>query len=238
MPANAYFTPRAARRMAITVEQMYRIENNGHEMGFQKKFMMENAGAAAARLLTDALGGDAASKRITVFAGLGNNGGDGMVAARHLAGRGALVRVFLLGGPGGIRTEECAWNWSLLGRMPSVEKKAIAGPAELPGAAKFAPDAVIDAILGTGIEGGAVREPHASAMRLFNSARGCAKMSVDVPSGLDPQTGEAAGGCARADFTVTFHRVKVGLLKRPDLTGRLHAEPIGIPPEAEKGVLP
>ena len=63
------------------------IENNGHDMGFLKKFMMENAGAAAVKRLVERFG-DVSSKKILVYAGLGNNGGDAMVVARHLAGYG------------------------------------------------------------------------------------------------------------------------------------------------------
>ena len=74
--------------MEITVDQMYGIENKGHEMGFLKKFMMENAGAVSVRRLIEKVG-DISSKNIVIFAGLGNNGGDGLVMARHLSGYGA-----------------------------------------------------------------------------------------------------------------------------------------------------
>ena len=92
---------------------MMQIEENGHQMGFLRKFMMENAGAATAKRLVKKFG-DVKSKRVLVFAGLGNNGGDGLVIARHLAGYGASVTVFLLGRPNNIRSEECSWNWNLI----------------------------------------------------------------------------------------------------------------------------
>lgn len=216
--------------MEITVDQMYHIENKGHEMGFLKKFMMENAGAAAVRRLLER-SGDVSSKGVLVYAGMGNNGGDGLVMARHLAGHGARVTVRLLGSPDSIKTEESRWNWSILEKMPSV--KLVSGDGAGCGDAK--PDIIIDGILGTGITGD-IREPYASAIRHINES-GCFKVAVDVPSGLDPQTGEAANVCAKCDLTVTFHRVKQGIPKRPDLTGELHAERIGIPPEAEEGIL-
>ena len=75
---------------------MMQIEENGHQMGFLRKFMMENAGAACAKKLVEKFG-DIKSKNILVFAGLGNNGGDGLVIARHLAGYGSTVSVVLLG---------------------------------------------------------------------------------------------------------------------------------------------
>ena len=215
--------------MEITVDQMYRIENKGHDMGFLKKFMMENAGAAAVRRLIEGFG-SADSKTILIFVGMGNNGGDGLVMARHLAGYGAKVTVRLLGKPEEIKTEESRWNWSILEKMPSV--RLLAGDSITP---DFTPDVIIDGILGTGITG-EIREPYASAINYINDAA-CYKLAVDVPSGLDPQTGQTANISAKCDMTVTFHRMKQGIPKRKDLTGELFAERIGIPPEAEEGIL-
>lgn len=215
--------------MEISVDQMYQIENNGHQMGFLKKFMMENAGAAAVRRLVEKFG-DLKSKKILIFAGLGNNGGDGLVMARHLAGYEADVIVILLGSPDAIKTEESKWNWSLLEKMPSV--KLIHGSDFN---LNFTPDIIVDAILGTGISG-EIKEPYASAINYINKTT-CFKLSVDVPSGLDPQTGKTANIVVKSDMTVTFHKMKKGIPKRKDLTGELFVEKIGIPPEAEKGVL-
>jgi NAD(P)H-hydrate epimerase len=215
--------------MEITVDQMYNIENKGHDMGFLKKFMMENAGAAAVKRLVDKLG-NVESKNILIFVGMGNNGGDGLVMARHLAGYDAKVTVMLLGSPEKIKTEESNWNWSILQKMPSV--KLISGDSfEF----DFKPDVIVDGILGTGISGD-IREPYASAINFINEAN-CYKFAVDVPSGLDPQTGETANICSKCDMTVTFHKMKQGIPKRKDLTGELFAEKIGIPPEAEEGIL-
>lgn len=230
----------------ITIEQMYRIENAGHDMGFPKKFMMENAGAAVARRAVEGLGGSVEGRQVLVLAGPGNNGGDGLVAARHLAGRGAAATaVMLLGRSGRIKTEECSWNWSLLGRMPSVRTAVVSAgdagdaAAALAAASPPAPDAIIDAVFGTGLAG-PVAEPFASAISMING-RSCYAIAVDSPSGLDYSAAEGAGGagqpCARVDATVTFHRARAGLSAHAALTGALHVEPIGIPPEAEGGVL-
>ena len=215
--------------MEITVDQMYQIENKGHDMGFLKKFMMENAGAVATRRLIEKFG-DVKSKNVLIFVGVGNNGGDGMVMARHLAGYSAKVTVMLLGSPDKIKTEESNWNWSLLQKMPSV-KLLSGGNLDF----DFTPDIIIDGILGTGITG-EIREPYASAINYINNAN-CFKFAVDVPSGMDPQTGETANIFVKADLTVTFHKMKQGIPKRKDLTGELFAEKIGIPPEAEEGIL-
>jgi NAD(P)H-hydrate epimerase len=215
--------------MEITVDQMYHIENKGHDMGFLKKFMMENAGAAAVRRLIEKID-DVESKNILIFVGLGNNGGDGLVMARHLAGYGAKVTVMLLGSPDKIKTEESNWNWSILEKMPSV--KLMSGDSlEF----DFKPDVIIDGILGTGITGD-IREPYASAINYINDTN-CYKFAVDVPSGLNPQTGETANIFTKCNMTVTFHKMKEGIPKRKDLTGELFAEKIGIPPEAEEGIL-
>ena len=215
--------------MEITVDQMYNIENKGHDMGFLKKFMMENAGAAAVRRLLEKIN-DIKSKNVLIFVGLGNNGGDGLVMARHLAGYGAKVTVMLLGAPDKIKTEESNWNWSILQKMPSV--KLMSGNALK---FDFKPDVIIDGILGTGISGD-IREPYASAINYINETD-CYKFAVDVPSGVDPQTGETANIFTKCDMTVTFHKMKQGIPKRKDLTGELFAEKIGIPPEAEEGIL-
>ena len=215
--------------MEISVDDMYKIENKGHEMGFLKKFMMENAGAASVKRLAEKLE-NLQSKQILIFVGLGNNGGDGLVMARHLAGYDAKVTVMLLGTPDKIKTEESNWNWSILKKMPSIQL--------LTGNSihfDFNPDIIIDSILGTGISGD-IKEPYASAINYINETNSY-KFAVDVPSGLDPQTGDTANICTKCDMTVTFHKMKKGIPKRKDLTGEIFVEKIGIPPEAEDGVL-
>jgi len=225
---------------------MMQIEENGHQMGFLRKFMMENAGSAAAKKLVENLAdvkdksvfekGLDRAKNVLVFAGLGNNGGDGLVIARHLAGYGLSVTVFLLGEPDNIRSEECSWNWNLLKKMKSV--KSLTGVKLKHFYDNFDElefDIIIDGILGTGISG-EIREPHASAIEFINE-KAYHVVAVDVPSGLNPDTGEANKICVNAKMTVTFHRMKVGMSKRKDVCGEIFVEKIGIPPEAEIGVL-
>ena len=215
--------------MDITVKQMMQIEENSHRMGFLRKFMMENAGASAVRRLQEKFE-NLSSKNILVFAGLGNNGGDAFVIARHLAGCGSKVTVVLLGSPEKIKTEESSWNWQILKKMNSI--KLIIGEK-----VSFEPtaDIIVDGILGTGISG-TIREPYASAIKVINDASAF-KLAVDVPSGLDPDTGNTSNIYVMADVTVTFHKMKVGMPKRKDVCGQIFVEKIGIPPEAEEGVL-
>ena len=218
--------------MCITVKQMMQIEENGHQMGFLRKFMMENAGAGATKRLVEKFG-DVKSKNVLVFAGLGNNGGDGLVIARHLAGYGSSVTVFLLGEPDNIRSEECSWNWNLLEKMKSIKSLTGGNFELLNNLDKF--DIIIDGILGTGISG-EIREPQASAITFINKSNAF-KLAVDVPSGVDPDTGDKNLPHVTANITVTFHRMKVGMQKRTDVCGEIFVEKIGIPPEAEIGVL-
>ena len=217
--------------MCITVQQMMQIEENGHQMGFLRKFMMENAGAASVKRLIEKFG-DIKSKNVLVFAGLGNNGGDGLVIARHLSGYGSNVTVFLLGEPDNIRSEECSWNWSLLEKMKSV-KLFTGGNLDHLNNLEF--DIIIDAVLGTGISG-KIREPQASAITFVNKSNAF-KLAVDVPSGIDPDTGNKNLPHVISNITVTFHRMKVGMPKAQDVCGEIFVEKIGIPIEAEIGIL-
>ena len=215
--------------MEISVKQMMQIENNSHQMGFLKKFMMENAGAAAVKNLIKKFA-DISKKNVVIFAGLGNNGGDAFVMARHLSGYGVSVTVVLLGDSKKIKTEESEWNWKLLEKMPSV--KLISGTDSN---FDFEADIIIDGILGTGISG-QIREPYSSAINFINNSN-TYKFAVDVPSGLDPDTGNTANIVVKVNLTVTFHKMKKGMQKRNDLCGEIIVEKIGIPPEAEEGVL-
>ena len=206
------------------------IEENAHQMGFLRKFMMENAGAAAARYLAENFP-DLSSKKILVFAGLGNNGGDAFVVARHLAGFGCDVKVILLGSPDKIKTDEAQTNWKILEKMNSVDLIIASDVSDLDVKANI----IVDGILGTGISG-KIREPYASAIDHINKSKAF-KLALDVPSGLDPDTGNVSDKCVKADVTTTFHKMKVGMPKRKDMCGTILVEKIGIPPEAEVNVL-
>ena len=216
--------------MDITAKQMMQIEENGHQMGFLRKFMMENAGAAAARYLSERFS-DISSKKVLIFAGLGNNGGDAFVVARHLAGFGCDVKVILLGSPTRIKTDEGKTNWKILERMDSVDLIVTSDVREL----DLKADIIVDGILGTGISG-KLREPYASAIDLINKSPAF-KLALDVPSGLDPDTGLVHDRCVKANVTITFHKMKIGMSKRKEVCGNIIVQKIGIPSEAEAGVL-
>ncbi|HEX2615287.1 MAG TPA: NAD(P)H-hydrate epimerase [Nitrososphaera sp.] len=221
---------------AITSDQMYRIEENGHSaLGMRRFLMMENAGHGIADFIVGKFRGRLKNKKIVAVCGTGNNGGDGFVASRHLAGYGAKITIILLGSPADLRSEEARLNWGIVEKMDSIEiifgkelndevKKRIAGAV-----------IILDAIFGTGIKGD-IREPYASAIDAINGSKAYV-LAVDVPSGFDPNTAKIHEKCVRADATVTFHRLKVGLARGKKYTGPVHVEWIGIPPEAERGVI-
>ena len=219
----------------ITSDQMYRIEENGHSvLGMRRFLMMENAGHGLADFVARRFK-NLKNKRIVAVCGTGNNGGDGFVASRHLAGYGAKITVVLLGSPSDLKSEEARLNWGIIEKMDSIE---IIFGKELTDEVKdriAKAGIILDGIFGTGIKG-EIREPYASAIDAINKSKAYV-VAVDVPSGFDPNTGQIHEKCVRADATVTFHRLKVGLVKGKKYTGPVHVERIGIPPEAESGVV-
>ncbi len=219
-----------SKHVEITVKQMMQIEENGHQMGFPRKLMMENAGAITTRHLLKKFD-NIYEKKVTVFAGLGNNGGDAFVVARHLAGFGCKPSIILLGNPDKIKTDEAKSNWKLLEKMDSVNLLITSDPKQI----ILDADIIVDGILGTGVSGD-IREPFASAIDMINKSPAF-KLAVDIPSGLDPDTGKIANKCVKADLTITYHKMKIGMPKREDMCGTIIVEKIGIPPEAEIGVL-
>ena len=219
----------------ITSDQMYRIEEKGHSvLGMRRFLMMENAGHGLADFVAHKFK-NLKNKKVVAVCGTGNNGGDGFVAARHLASYGAKITIILLGSPSDLRSEEARLNWGIIEKMDSIE---IIFGKELTDETKSRiakANIILDGIFGTGIKG-EVREPHASAIDAINKSKAFV-LAIDVPSGFDPNTGQIHEKCVRADATVTFHRLKVGLAKGKKYTGPVHVERIGIPPEAESGVV-
>ena len=214
----------------ITPNEMREIEESAERLGVPRLLLMENAGKSVADFIESRFG--ARGKRIAVIAGTGDNGGDGFVAARHLVAYGAGVQVFLIGEKKDIRTPRALANLEVLERMRSVRLVRLSDEAfgeELERALSES-DVLVDAIFGTGIKG-ELGEPHASIIERMNSSKAF-KLAVDVPSGLDPSTGEICGRAVKADATITFHRAKIGLRARADLVGELVVANIGIPPEA------
>jgi len=223
----------------ITSEQMYAIEQKGDSIiGMRRFLMMENAGHGVADFIVRKFK-NLKNKKIVTICGTGNNGGDGFVASRHLAGYGAKVVVILLGSPSDLRSEEARLNWSIIEKMDSIALifgKDLSPQINL----QIANGTIIlDAIFGTGIKG-EIRQPYESAIDAINKSKAYV-LAIDVPSGFDPDTGRIHKKCIMADATITFHRLKVGLAEKKKnkkrYTGPIYVEWIGIPPEPEKGIL-
>jgi NAD(P)H-hydrate epimerase len=162
---------------------------------------------------------------VAVLCGKGNNAGDGFVIARHLGIRGVASRAALLCSPEDL-AGDARVNYDILVRAGADVVEAT--PDQLDGAAGGAAW-LIDAMLGTGATG-PPREPFAAAIAWMNS-QPARRLSVDVPSGLDCDTGKAAGVAVRADVTCTFVAAKPGLV-RPEaapFVGQLRVVSIGVP---------
>ncbi len=194
---------------SISPEEMNALDANCRYFGLLPLQLMENAGAALARVIKTRAQG----KKIAIVAGRGNNGGDAFVAARHLTG--FNITIYLLGRSRDISTEEAKRNWDIL-ELLDFDLREVRDASEL---SLEGYDLVIDAILGTGLRG-KVLGLEAQAIEYINSSKKPV-FSVDVPSGF--------GGdkFVRPDVIVTFHKEKSGV------TGNIILEDIGIPPEAE-----
>ncbi len=182
------------------------------ERGIPSLELMERAGEGLARVIGELAPGGP----VAIVCGTGNNGGDGLVAARLLRAMGREVRVLLLGGE--------------LSGDPAANLARLDGGAEPFAAGRLDGTAVIvDAILGTGFEG-APREPALGAIEGINAAAATV-VAADVPSGVDGSTGEVAASAVRAGATATFARAKPGLWIEPGKThaGDVHVIDIGIP---------
>jgi NAD(P)H-hydrate epimerase len=192
---------------------------------------MENAGRACALAAAQMLG-SADGAAVTVLAGSGNNGGDGFVVARHLANWGARVRVLLLASVGDVAagSGDAPANLRIILKM-GIPVTELASAQEVERALEECADSdlLVDALLGTGIRG-EVREPYRSAIEALNRS-GLPVLAIDVPSGLDCDTGQPLGAAVRARVTVTMAVNKLGFT-RPGAaayTGRVEVAEISIP---------
>lgn len=224
------------KNIAITSDQMYRIEEHGHDiLGMHRAYMMENAGHGISDFIVQKFKGRLKDRNVVVVCGTGNNGGDGFVAARHLTNYHCKVTCIILGSPEVIKTEEANIMWGIINRMKTVETILCVKVDKKIKDKISRANIIIDAIFGTGIRNG-IRKPHSSVIEMINKSRAYI-LAVDIPSGLDPTNGEIHDMCVEADTTVTFHRMKTGLLKKNKFTGKVHIENIGIPFEIEAGIL-
>lgn len=215
----------------VTLEQMREIDRRAiEEFGVPALVLMENAGRGAAEEAARLYREKALRGPVLVFCGAGNNGGDGFVIARHLANAGFDVRIFCcFDHARADREREAGINLTICERMGlPIRDVRTQGQAE--GVrAELAPGAlVVDAIFGVGLSQ-PPREPSATLLRVLSEA-GLATLAVDVPSGLDADTGQALGVAVRADVTATMACPKVGFRGAGAIhVGRLAVVDIGMP---------
>jgi NAD(P)H-hydrate epimerase len=207
----------------ITSEDVARLDAAAAECGVSTLQLMEVAGWQVARCAWQRLGGAAA---VSVIAGYGNNGGDGLVAARHLSTWGCGVRVLVLASEA--RVTGIVAEHVMSARNCGVDVVVDASPTAVQGVIAHS-DLIIDAILGTGLHS-APRDPQADAIRAISDSV-VPVLSVDVPSGLDASTGEAFEPTVRAAMTCTLTAMKRGLRRRagPRQAGEIWVADIGMP---------
>ncbi|WP_248904937.1 NAD(P)H-hydrate dehydratase [Halocatena marina] len=185
----------------ISIEEMAVVDENAAALGVPQKQLMESSGSAVARTVKELAEPGA---RIAIVAGRGNNGGDSFVTARFLDSEYELT-IFLLGREETISTAITRENWDAL-EQGEYDAREVRDSQDFD---LDSPDVIVDAMLGTGVRG-APREPERSAIETINASE-ATTVAVDVPSGIDADTGEAANVAIEADHVVTFHDMKPGL---------------------------
>jgi NAD(P)H-hydrate epimerase len=211
---------------AITTEEMFAIEENAEYLGISKTQLMECAGSAVAK---EVFSRPKLGKNCVVFAGPGKNGGDGMVAARYLATKGFKVSVILVGQEEKIVDDNVKRNWEILRQLKATVDIYVASDSSL--LPNVSTQIIIDALLGIGAKG-KLLPPISEAVKKINELKAF-RVAVDVPTGIDASTGEVLGEAVKAHLTVTFHKLKSGLLKAKNYVGELVVADVGIPKEAE-----
>ena len=220
-------------------------DTNCEDLGLSKLCLMENAGKClsdeVAKISTFTF---SKPVKIAIFTGSGGNGGDGFVAARHLLNRGFEVDIFMVSSPNEIKSRESKINFEILKNMvPNLSRLKIVelkdstdvDKIEIAKSKSFSEHIIIDGLLGTGIKGN-LRKKVKKVIETINKSNAL-KIAVDVPSGMDPLTGEVPDIAVKPEYTVTFHKVKTGVKKASfedeSLVGGLVICDIGIPIEAE-----
>jgi NAD(P)H-hydrate epimerase len=218
------------------------IDINCEDLGLSRLCLMENAGKS----LSDEISKFSTIRfsrpvKIAIFTGSGGNGGDGFVAARHLLNRGFEVDVFMLTDFKNIKSTSAKANAEILRNMnptfsrlnihyiESIEKLE---DMDIGNSNNYMEHIIIDGILGTGIKG-KLRQKIRRSIEIINNFNSL-KISIDIPSGMNPETGNIEDIAIKPDYTLTFHKTKSGLRKADkNLVGEIINCDIGIPIEAE-----
>jgi len=209
-----------------TVAQMGNLDKSAtEEFGISQDLLMENAGQAVYFVILKELG--VKNKKFAVFCGTGNNGGDGLVVARKIHSNGGEAKVFLLDDETkfkGIAKR----NFEIVSKLPIEISKV--SSIESVNSAVLHSDATVDAIFGTGL----IREVsgiYRHVIQMINESKK-GVFSVDIPSGINGDTGEVMGGAVKANYTITFGLPKIGNMLYPgyEHCGKLYLSHISFPP--------
>lgn len=214
----------------LTRDQVRRIDRLATERyKIPSLILMENAGRSAATIIRNVYG---TTGKAFICCGTGNNGGDGCVIARHLHNAGWTVRLMITGDVSRM-TPDTETNYHIVEAMGVQTDVVDAAAAQQRFVASIQHDElVIEALLGTGFHGD-VRSPTAELIHALNAANKQALVAVDVPSGLDCDTGAPSNATVRAELTITFVAMKSGFASPAagPYKGRVEIADIGAPPE-------
>ena len=213
----------------VTVAEMKDIERAAiEEYGIPGIVLMENAGVEVAGQIESILG-NLQNKKISVFAGTGNNGGDGYVVARHLHNQGAKVKVFLIGSKTAVAGDALT-NLQIITNM-GIDILEVINQHDWDKVkiAMTFTDCLVDALLGTGFTG-KLRDHMVQVVECMNKMNKVI-IAVDVPTGVDGDTGQIQSVAVKANYTITFALPKQGLLLYPGAlyVGELYVADIGVP---------
>jgi hydroxyethylthiazole kinase-like uncharacterized protein yjeF len=215
----------------ITSREMRALELNAEYFGVSQLQLMENAGHNIALEIASRFKPD---KSVAIFCGLGGNGGDGFVAARHLSSMGFKVTVVLAGKAKEISHKAALENWNALQCLrEGVSIHEVHDSSLIP---DVAAEVVVDALLGTGTKG-KLKPPISQLVDKINGLNAF-RVAVDVPTGVDSDTGEILGTAVRANLTITFHKTKKGFENAREYIGELIVKDIGLPKEFERSAGP
>ncbi len=218
--------------MSITSREMRALEMNSEYYGVSRLQLMENAGKSVAEEIANRFKPD--NTKVAVFCGLGGNGGDGFVAARHLISLGFKVEVILAGKSHEISDESAQKNWCALQSLrKGLTIRVVYDSSAIPDSEA---NVVVDALLGIGLKG----VPRPPILQMVGKINGmnAFRLAVDVPTGIDSDTGSVLGEAVKANLTVTFHKLKPGLTEAKEHVGEVIVKGIGIPLEFEQFVGP
>jgi NAD(P)H-hydrate epimerase len=216
----------------ITSQEIQSVEFNAKYFGISRIQLMENAGHEVALEIVSRF---EPKESVAIFCGLGGNGGDGFVAARHLASRGFKVIVFLAGKAKEIVNEAALKNFKALQSLKEIVSiHEVSDSSLIP--KKITAHIVVDALLGVGVKG-ELKPPILQLVKKINKIDSFV-IAVDIPTGIDADNGEVLGEAVKADLTITFYKAKRGFEDAKAYIGELIVKDIGLPKLFEQYVGP